>query len=61
MVEQLAEHFGFASQEGRNSIGGILSWSLHAMTDVPAGGRGPHRTPSRSELSENLDLQAQSE
>ena len=42
MVEQLAQHFGFASQEGRYSISGILSWSLHAMTEVFAGDRRPH-------------------
>jgi hypothetical protein len=42
MVEQLAQHFGFASQEGRYSIGGILSWSLHAMTEVFAVERRPH-------------------
>ena len=36
MVEQLALDFGFASQEGRYSIGGILSWSLPAMSEVPA-------------------------
>jgi hypothetical protein len=35
LVEQLAQDFGFASQEGRNSIGRILSWSLHAMTEAP--------------------------
>ena len=42
LVEQLAQDFGFASQEGRNSIGRILSWSLHAMTEVFAGDRRPH-------------------
>jgi hypothetical protein len=42
MVEQLALDFGFASQEGRYSIGGILSWSLHAMTEVPAKERRAH-------------------
>jgi hypothetical protein len=36
MVEQLARHLGFASQEGRYSISGLLSWSLHEMTEVPA-------------------------
>jgi hypothetical protein len=41
MVEQLALDFGFASQEGRYSIGGILSWSLPAMSEVPAGDRRP--------------------
>jgi hypothetical protein len=28
-------HFGFAGQEGRYFIGGILSWSLRAMSEVP--------------------------
>jgi hypothetical protein len=61
MVEQLALNFGFASREGCYSIGGILSWSLHAMTEVPAGDRRPHRMPSWSEIRENLDLQSPSE
>ena len=43
MVEQLALDFGFASREGRYSIGGILSWSLPAMSEVPAGDRRPRR------------------
>jgi hypothetical protein len=45
MVEQLALDFGFASQEGRYSIGGILSWSLPAMSEVPAGDRLPDHGP----------------
>ena len=36
MVEQLAQHIGFASRECRYSIGGILPWSLRAMCEVPA-------------------------
>ena len=45
MVEQLALDFGFASQEGRYSIGGILSWSLPAMSEVPARDRRPDHGP----------------
>ena len=68
MVEQLALDFGFASQEGRYSIGGILSWSLPAMSEVPAGDRRPDRGRGASAphaelvgILENLGRQAPSE
>ena len=61
MVEQLAQHFGFTSQEGRYTIGGLLAWSLYAMTEAAARDRGPDRMQSWSEHLENLGPQAPSE
>ena len=61
MVEQLVEHLEFARQEGCYSISRILSWSLRAMTEVPAEDRRPHRMRSWSEIGENLDLKLQAD
>jgi hypothetical protein len=68
MVEQLAQDSRFASQDGRYSIGGILSWSLRAMFEVPAGDRRPERGRGASAphvelvgILENLGRQAPNE
>ena len=48
MVEQLAPHLGFASQEGCYSISRILSWSLRAMTEIPAACRAGRKSGKTS-------------
>ena len=48
MVEQLALNFGSARREGCYSISRILSWSLRAMTEIPAACRAGRKSGKTS-------------